>query len=178
VLRALRGDHDGAIADFTEVLRRDPTVADAFYNRALSRSTRGDFEGAIADYSRLLQLDPSSAETYRLRGHARSIAGDVPGALQDLGEALRLNPDPGTFVQRAMIQGLAGNFQAAIADCTEAIRLRPDFADAYANRGRARLEASDSPGAAQDFARALELAPPNWPQRRQIELFLLKARSP
>ena len=114
----------------------------------------------------------------RRRGIARSMAGDVRGALDDVGAALRKNPDPGTYVMRASLQGMAGNLQGAIADCTEALRLKPDYPDAYARRGVARLEASDPQEAAKDFTRALEIAPPDWPQRRQIELYLLKARSP
>jgi protein O-mannosyl-transferase len=178
VLLALRGDHERAIVDFTEAIRRDPAHGDAYSARAVSLLKRGDLQGAIADYSRALEIDPSSAEMLRRRGIARSMAGDVRGALDDLGAALRRNPDPGTYVMRASMQGMAGNLQGAIADFTEALRLKPDYPDAYARRGIARLEASDPQGAAQDFARALEIAPPDWPQRRQIELYLLKARSP
>jgi cytochrome c-type biogenesis protein CcmH/NrfG len=92
---------------------------------------------------------------------------------------IELDPSspPATLLQRASLHGRAGHFQA-IADCTEALRLKPENADVWALCGRARLASSDNSGAAQDFGRTLEIAPPTWPQRRPVELFLLEAQTP
>lgn len=43
-------DHAGKIADYTEAIRRDPTLAVAYHNRGWNRDESGDAEDAIADY--------------------------------------------------------------------------------------------------------------------------------
>jgi tetratricopeptide (TPR) repeat protein len=174
------GDREGAIADYSASISLDPSWVRTWQNRGALLALRGDHDGAIADFTEVVKRDPGYGDAYYNRALSRTTRGDLQGAIADYGRVLELDPAsaPAMLLRRASLQGMAGNLQGAIADCTEAIRLKPDSADAYSLRGRARLAASDPAGAAQDFSRALEIAPPQWPQRRQVELFLLKARSP
>jgi len=57
-----QGDWDGAIADYTEAIRRDPDDGVYYYCRAVARHARGDFSGANADFAaaRRLGFNPSS----------------------------------------------------------------------------------------------------------------------
>ncbi len=178
--RHAQGDRDGALTDYTASITLDPVWIRPWQNRGVLHALRGDHDAAIADFTEVLKRDPTYADAYYNRAISRTTRGDLPGAIDDTTRFLELDPSsaPATLLQRASLQGRAGNFQAAIADCTEALRINPRSADAYSLRGRARLAASDSPGAAQDFTRALEIAPPHWPQRRQVELFLLQAQTP
>jgi tetratricopeptide (TPR) repeat protein len=48
--RQSQGDLDGAIADYDQAIRLEPTYGDAYFNRGLARYDKGDFDGAIADY--------------------------------------------------------------------------------------------------------------------------------
>src|SRR5215212_6550752 len=64
------GDLDGAIEDFTETLRLDPTHAAAYTNRGLARSDLGDQQGAIADATEALRLAPNNAVAYTNLGLA------------------------------------------------------------------------------------------------------------
>jgi tetratricopeptide (TPR) repeat protein len=101
--------------------------------------------------------------------------GDIVGALEDANEVLRREPDPVAFMRRAAIREATGDVDGVIADATEAIRLRPGLVEAYAVRGTARITRGDRAGAVQDFARALELAPPGWPRRPLVEQYLKDA---
>jgi Flp pilus assembly protein TadD len=100
------------------------------------------------------------------------MSGDIRGGLEDLSDAIRLQPGSSLYLSRAAVHGMAGDFEGAIADCTEALRLKPDDFEAYARRGMARMERKDAAGAAQDFEKALELAPPGWPQHARIDQLL------
>jgi tetratricopeptide (TPR) repeat protein len=175
-----QGDLAGALVDYSASIDLDPIWIRPRHNRGVILALRGDHDAAIADFTEVLRRSPTHVDAYYNRSLSRSTRGDLPGAIADLTSYLELNPSsaPATLLQRASLHGRSGNFQAAIADCTEALRLNPDNADAYSLRGRARLAGSDSAGAAQDFRRALEIAPPNWPQRRQVEVFLMQAQSP
>ena len=52
------GDHDHAIADYTEAIHLKPDNADAYYNRGCSRWQLGEDERADADFEEAARLDP------------------------------------------------------------------------------------------------------------------------
>jgi len=172
ISRSKRGEVAAAMADCEEVLRLSPASPTGFATRGQVKAGHGDPAGAIADYTKALEI-ASSPEVYRNRGMARALTGKLPEAIADLTRSLELRPNHvETLNLRALVLGMIGDFEGTIADCTEAIRLKPDDPQPYARRGRARLEKKDGAGAAQDFARALELAPAGWPERPQIEELL------
>ena len=78
-VRVKQGDSDGAIADYTESLRLEPT-ARAHLHRARVRRAKRLFDLALADVSACVELDPSfdkAAETERDR--IRVAMGDRSG---------------------------------------------------------------------------------------------------
>jgi hypothetical protein len=46
---SIAGDQDGAIADYTEAVRRDPGLAEAYAGRAVAWAAKGDRDKAAAD---------------------------------------------------------------------------------------------------------------------------------
>ena len=58
-----QSDLDGALADFTEVIRLLPrTASRAFYMRALARKVNGDKDGMIADLIEAYKIDPNDKQ--------------------------------------------------------------------------------------------------------------------
>ena len=55
---AKKGDHDKAIADFTEAIRLNPKDAEAYYNRGCAYGEKGDHDKAITDYTAAIQINP------------------------------------------------------------------------------------------------------------------------
>jgi Tfp pilus assembly protein PilF len=51
-----KGDLDGAIADFSEVIRLDPRHAHAYGNRSSAYRQKGDVGRASADYKEAVRL--------------------------------------------------------------------------------------------------------------------------
>lgn len=53
------------------------------------------------------------------------------------------------------------NYKGAISDLTEVIKNQPNNADAYLQRGNARIESDDCLGAIEDFTQVIKINPHN-----------------
>ena len=53
-----RGDHYGAISDYTKAIEIDPKDSVAFYNRGISKRKLKDYYGAIYDYTKAIEINP------------------------------------------------------------------------------------------------------------------------
>jgi tetratricopeptide (TPR) repeat protein len=156
--RARRGDHDGAIADFSQVIANAPTFAEPFFARAIERDARGDVDGAMADYNAALQLQPKYVGALINRGNLRKDKGDMIGAIADYSDALQINPNVyQAYDNRAEARLKTGDLAGAIADSTQAIQLNPNDTAAYVDRGNARRDKGDFDLAIADYDQAIRL---------------------
>ena len=78
--KAKKGDHYGAITDFTKAIEIDPQNDDAFYNRGNSKMELNDYYGAIADYTKAIKIKPAS-DAYYNRGLSKSNLKNHYGAI-------------------------------------------------------------------------------------------------
>ena len=152
------GDYQGAMADFSEMIRKWPADPEGFTCRAHARESAGDFQGAVDDYSSAISLNPQHPFAYLARGGKKVLSGDLSGALSDFTSAMENCPDGrlSGLLNRGKTKYLLGDLSGAIADLTEAIPLEragPVFAPLF--RGRARLAAGDYEGAISDFTVAI-----------------------
>src|SRR5689334_2089583 len=83
-----KGDHDRALADYSEAVRLDPNNARPYNDRAVTLDRKGDHDRAIADYNEAIRLDPKYVLAYLNRGRALGTKGDYDRALADFGEAI------------------------------------------------------------------------------------------
>jgi tetratricopeptide (TPR) repeat protein len=151
------GDRQGAIADYTEVLRIHPNDA-AYNNRALARYDLGDLQGAIEDLNQAVQTNPSLYVAYCNRGFVRSEMGDKLGAIEDYTIALQINPDYSTaYFYRGLARTRLQNKLGAIQDYTEVIRLNPEDATAHFYRGLASIKLGYRLEATKDLQKAAQL---------------------
>jgi tetratricopeptide (TPR) repeat protein len=123
------GDNDRAIADYTEAIALDPTLARAYNNRGIAYNNKGDHDRAIADFSDAITHAPTVALPYIGRGNAYRSKGDFDKAIADYTVAIRLNPK---FAQAYGNRGWAhlskGDNDRAAADYTKAIALNEAIA--------------------------------------------------
>jgi tetratricopeptide (TPR) repeat protein len=153
-----KGDLKGAIADYDQAIRLDPTSAATYSSRGFVRYELGYKMGAIADYDQAIRLDPKSAVTYNNRGNIRYELGDEQGVMADYDQAIRLDPKSAvTYNSRGFMRKRAGDKQGAIEDLDQAIRLDPKSAAAYNNRGNVRYQIGDKQGAILDIQKAAAL---------------------
>lgn len=161
------GPADRAIADMTEVLRRDPKNIEALLVRAEANVVRYERDPAIADATLVLSLDPSNATAYFLRGKGYAL-GIKPSfavaqhdrAVADFTAALRIAPGmTEALFQRGQSLRTLKKPELAIADYDGAIQRDPRHYGALAYRGYALIESGDVDKAFSDFAAAATLEP-------------------
>ena len=155
----LKGEHDNAIKDFTELIRLDP-AAYAYCERGIAWAAKGDHDRAIEDYDEAIRLDPTDAVTFNNRGIQWEAKKEYDKAIEDYSEAVRLNPNySNAFNNRGYAWTRKEIYEKALADCNEAIRLDPTSINAYLFRGDIFYQKKDYDKAIEDYSQAIKLNP-------------------
>ncbi len=99
-------EFDKAVADFTEALRLDPKLADAYYGRGVAWGSQGENDKAIADVSEALRLNPEFGLARVDRGRGYYSKGEYDKAIADFNEGMRLCPkDAFVYYRRGLAWG-------------------------------------------------------------------------
>lgn len=61
----LKGDLEGALRDFNEAIRIDPSAGDGWYNRGVIYRKKGLRDLAIADFRRALRINPNDTDAIK-----------------------------------------------------------------------------------------------------------------
>ena len=150
--------HDTSIGHYTEALKLNPQLVDAYYNRGFAYDEEGNFDRAIKDYTKAIELNPSDDSVYYNRGFAYGKKGDNDRAIADYTKAIELKNDhAGAYNNRGKAYTIKGDNDRAIADYTKAIELKNDHAEAHNNRGRTYEVKGDNDRAIVDYTKAIEL---------------------
>ncbi len=155
------GDHQAAIADFTEAIEQKLCcLAEAYNNRGGVYYCKGEYDLAIADYNRAIELKPDYTKAYNNRGNVYTQKGEYDLAIADYDKAIELKPDDAqAYNSRGVAHYYKGEYDLAITDYDRAIELKPDDACAYNNRGLAYDDKGEHELAITDYDRAIELKP-------------------
>lgn len=152
------GNKQQAVDSYTEAIKRDPNIADAYFRRGNIRFDQGDWQGASADFDRAISLNPNYTNAYYNRAAARYNLRDKQGALADFDAYLTRSPnDFEAYFQRGSLRRSLGDVQGTVADFDQVVRLVPEEPKAYYNRGIVRREMQDAQGALADLQKAVEL---------------------
>ena len=119
-----RSEYDRAIA-------LDPTLAGAYYNRAvLSADVMKDFAAAKADLDKAVRIDPKFADAFLQRGVVKATTGDFQGAVADFDEAIGLHPsDALAYLNRGHAKIELGQKAEGEADIAKAKSIDPKIAE-------------------------------------------------
>jgi RNA polymerase sigma factor (sigma-70 family) len=160
-VRALLGQKDGAIADFTRAIELGLENSFLYVDRAdVFFYDKEEYDKALADLSKAIKLDPQSAQWYGLRGQVWRFKSDYDKAIADLNEAIRLEPESAfAHENRGAVWVARGEHDKAIADLNQAIALHPDWAFALETRGAAWVGKAEYDKAIFDLDQAVKLDP-------------------
>jgi len=161
LLRATRGDAEGAAAAHREAVAIDPERALGHLNLGLARLAQGQVGRALVSLERAVALDPELAAAHAGLGYAlmhRRNAGERPEHV--LREALRLDPRHrdarANLGQLLLRRDRPGD---AVAVLRLAYRYHPYDADLLFDLALARRAAGDLEVARRDLARVLAIDP-------------------
>ncbi|MCW5675567.1 MAG: tetratricopeptide repeat protein [Xanthobacteraceae bacterium] len=159
------GDNRQAVQVYSDAIRLDPTLVNAYTGRGLSYYRLGDGDRAFDDYSVAIRLEPNTQRAsipYLNRAIVWRERLNIDRAFDDINNALRLDPKFAlAFNTRANLYYDRRDYDKAIADYNQAISLDPTYATAYANRANAWLGKNQPQRALEDFSVALRLDPKN-----------------
>jgi tetratricopeptide (TPR) repeat protein len=155
-----KGEHDKAIADFTECIRIAPSFASSYVARGYEWAVEKEYDKAIADCNEAVWLDPKDAAAYATRGFVRTKKKQYDKAIADFNEAIRLDPkDAQVYDYRGLYWTTTNEHDKAVADFNEAIRLDPSGGFAYATRASVWIKKREYDKAIADFNEAIRLDP-------------------
>ena len=174
-VRANFGNHEEAIEDFDKAIKRkgkaklqDENLAQAHYNRGISRAALSKDEEAIQDFDKAIELECGLAKNHFNRGKAYANLGEYDKVIEGLDKAIKskgakLQDDDlaQAYYYRGKAKNEQGKHEEAIADFDEAIKLKGDFSDAYFDRGVVKNTLEQNDSALADFDKAISLNPDN-----------------
>lgn len=151
-------DPDGAIADYSQVLRIDPQDAVALNNRAVIWADRQRSKRALHDLDRALEIDTQQFAARCNRGYLHLILGNYHQAREDLDLAVEgAEQETLVYFYRGQARQKLGDARGAIADYTEAICRNGTQALPYCYRGSVYQQQGDTQRAIADLETAASL---------------------
>ncbi len=113
----LTGDHQRAVAEFSETIAAFPMIAEAWAARADSYLALEDFDLALADYDEAIALAPNLVSALTMRGHTYRQVGEAEAAQADYANAIRQMPEyPEPHAGLAAAYELQGRLSDALSE--------------------------------------------------------------
>jgi len=167
-----------ALSDLQIARGLNPRRGEVYEDLGNAYGSLGRPDSAVLFFGEALRIDPTLGHTYYNRAIAYLRLGRPREALSDLAQAESLMP--GETASLHFPRGNAflslGDDVHAVEEFGRAIEAREGGADAYANRGLARLRLGDKDGAGSDFREALRIDPNH--AEAQAQLLRLAPKAP
>lgn len=124
VAKAAAKDYQGAIADFNQALKLNPTMVEAYVERGASHYKLGNARSTLQDCNQALSINPKYQEAYYYQGRARDRLGYTQAAREAYTSAIAIAPN---FAEYYYHRGLANKdlqeYDNAIYDLQKAAEL-------------------------------------------------------
>lgn len=159
-VRFTLGNRDGAMADFTAAIEKDPFDPDNHANRGYLRLLQYDFAGAGEDLRKGLfwhKQHPRSDYLLGLLAYATGRYGDAVAHIDKAREGGFRTSE--TFITRARSLYYLGTYEAATKEAAEGLAAFPKQVDLIEIRARARLARRELPEALADAELVAEAQP-------------------
>ncbi|MEO1300329.1 MAG: tetratricopeptide repeat protein, partial [Cyanobacteria bacterium J06636_16] len=151
-------DPDGAIADFSQVIRMNPDDAVASNNRAVIWAEKKQPQRALEDLNRAICSDTYQFSARCNRGWLLMNQGNLNQAITDFDHAIQAEPTSALpYFYRGTARQKLGDELGAIADYTKAIQCDGQVALSYCYRGAAYQRLGEVSRAITDLETAASL---------------------
>jgi lipoprotein NlpI len=92
-LKQMKGDLDGALADFNKAIEIKPDFTEVYCVRGYVKQCEGDLDGAFADYNKVIEMNPRLAYAYFSRGLLNYNSHKFTDAMADFNKSRELGLD-------------------------------------------------------------------------------------
>lgn len=159
------GDHDRAIADYSQSIKLMADDHWSFGRRAASYLAIGKIDHALADYYRAIELSSDDgdhflgrARTYIARGERERAAPDLSTAIEIYSKDIATYPDdPSGYLGRGEAYRETGEIDRAIADYEAAGANNPSDSQAYRKMAELYAIKGEVDRALQTYNEALDI---------------------
>jgi tetratricopeptide (TPR) repeat protein len=150
-------DYEGALKDYMRTVKSDSNHHDGYIGIALTSFQIGDTLGSIEALSTLIERAPFYWLAFSNRGWLYYRIGCLDLALADLNTAIKMTSqmDPVDYLNRGLVKMEIGDFKGAKRDFTFSIH-NGGPANAFYERGRAKLEMGKESAACRDFLKGAD----------------------
>lgn len=156
--KGMRGDLDGAIAEFESAISLDPKYAPAYYDLGYAKALQNKPDEAMQNFGKAIELDPNYRDAYNQRGNLKGRHGDFDGAIPDFKEVVRIDPSyPQGHYNLGHVYYFTGDLTNSTKELDQALALDPKMAFTYFVRGLVRHAQGHNTDATADFRKSLGL---------------------
>jgi tetratricopeptide (TPR) repeat protein len=157
------GDHDTAIARFTEAAKASPDCADCYYNLGISQLQKKDEKQAEESWKKAIELKPDHSAAMNALATLYNNQKRFDEAAAMSAKAGEAGGSAGGSADATYNQGIILWNQGKIAEARvkfeEAVKANPNLADAHYQLGMAMLNEGKTTEAVGSFETYLKLAP-------------------
>ncbi|XP_078601975.1 uncharacterized protein LOC144876496 isoform X1 [Branchiostoma floridae x Branchiostoma japonicum] len=150
-----------ALEAFNNALKVNPSYAEAYYQRGLTRLRLKQSKG-IQDFNRALALDPYIFQAFLSRAAYYGMKGRYTKAIMNCNEAIKLQPNSvRAYLYRGAPKYYVKTYKLAVKDLSKAASIDRTCSLAYFNRAVCYHEMKDFEKALQDYGIVLLLEEKN-----------------
>ena len=150
-----------ALDCLNEVLRRDPTFAEALILRA-TIGYRINPRQALEDFGAVTSRQPGNCDAWYNQGVLLAELGRNREAISAFERALQVRPHAAAWNNRGTALLAEGRAEEAETSFSQALTLQPDYTASLYNRATARLQLQHHADAVNDFDSYLKHAPDSF----------------
>ena len=131
-----RGDLEGALSSYDEVLNIDKTFYQAHFQIGVIQSKMGNKDLAVGSYEKSIQINPQFYKAFFALGLAKSSMNDTEGALESLQKAIDIYPGyDKAYGAMGDIYIQQKDYDRAKQTLKMATTVNPNYSKGYANLG-------------------------------------------
>jgi tetratricopeptide (TPR) repeat protein len=152
---------DKVMIDFTEAIKAKTRSADVYMGAGIIYVSRGDLKNALLLLNAAIAIDPKKGSAYYNRALIYDQLNRKEESIKDYNLALIYKPELALQIlnNRSNLFLETGRFKEAILDFDYLISVASNKYYYYSNRGIAKQQINDIPGAITDLKKALQLQP-------------------